>query len=211
VKAEGGKSISFLPVGLALGTGFLLFLTFPGAVGFWPLAWVALVPLLLAITRVSPGRAALLGVLAGMVHYVSLLYWIVIVLGRYGNLPGWVSVPALLLLALYMSSYLALFCGLTSKIWQGNEVLGVWVGPLLWVGLDYVRSFLFSGFPWQDLAYSQRSGRVFAVDEASSQLVVIDARLTRVQPGPGWGGFSTVKKWMRSRGSRAKRGTARLS
>jgi apolipoprotein N-acyltransferase len=154
VKAEGRKS-SFLPVWLALGTGFLLFLSFPGAAGFWPVAWVALVPLLLAIRNVSPGRAARLGLMAGMIHYVSLLYWIVIVLGKYGNLPWWVSVPALLLLALYMSSYLALFCVLVSRVWQQKEVLVVWAGPLLWVGLDFLRSFLFSGFPWQDLAYSQ--------------------------------------------------------
>jgi apolipoprotein N-acyltransferase len=31
----------------------------------------------------------------------------------------------------------------------------VWFGPFIWVALDYVRSFLFSGFPWQDLGYSQ--------------------------------------------------------
>ena len=73
MKAGRGKSYSFLPVWLALGTGFLLFLSFPGAAGFWPVAWVALVPLLLAIRNVSPGRAARLGLLAGMVHYVSLL------------------------------------------------------------------------------------------------------------------------------------------
>ena len=155
MKAEGRKSNNLLPVWLALGTGFLLFLSFPGAAGFWPVAWVALVPLLLAIRDVSPGRAARLGLLAGMIHYVSLLYWIVIVLGRYGSLPLWVSVPALLLLALYMSSYLALFCFLINKVWKQKEVLGVWIGPLLWVGLDFLRSFLFSGFPWQDLAYSQ--------------------------------------------------------
>ena len=155
MKAEGRKSGNFLPIWLAFGTGFLLFLSFPGAAGFWPLAWVALVPLLLAIRNVSPGRAARLGLLAGMIHYVSLLYWIIIVLGRYGNLPWWVSVPALLLLALYMSSYLALFCALINRVWRQKEVLVVWVGPLLWVGLDFIRSFLFSGFPWQDLAYSQ--------------------------------------------------------
>jgi apolipoprotein N-acyltransferase len=155
VKAEGRKSGNFLPVWLTLGTGLLLFLSFPGVAGFWPLAWVALVPLLLAIRNVSPGRAARLGLLAGMIHYVSLLYWIIIVLGRYGNLPWWVSVPALLLLALYMSSYLALFCALINRVWRQKEVLVVWVGPLLWVGLDFIRSFLFSGFPWQDLAYSQ--------------------------------------------------------
>ncbi len=155
MKAEGRKRSSFLPAWLALGTGFLLFLTFPGAVGLWPVAWVALVPLLLAIRNVSVGRAARLGLLAGMIHYATLLYWIVIVLGRYGNLPLWVSVPAMLLLALYMSSYLALFCALINRAWKQKEVLVVWLGPFLWVGLDFLRSFLFSGFPWQDLAYSQ--------------------------------------------------------
>jgi apolipoprotein N-acyltransferase len=155
VKAGRGQHSKLFPVWLALGTGLLLFLSFPGAVGLWPLAWVALAPLLLAVKNVRPGVAARLGLLAGMVHYVSLLYWIVIVLGKYGNLPLWVSLPALLLLSLYMSSYLALFCALISRVWQQQEISVVWVAPFLWVGLDFVRSFLFSGFPWQDLGYSQ--------------------------------------------------------
>jgi apolipoprotein N-acyltransferase len=155
VKAEGGQSSSRLSDWLALGTGVLLFLSFPGSVGLWPAAWVALVPLLLAVRSTKPAAAARLGLLAGMVHYVSLLYWVIIVLGKYGNLPLWISIPALLLLSLYMSSYLALFCVIISRIWQQREILVVWAAPLVWVGLDYVRSFLFSGFPWQDLGYSQ--------------------------------------------------------
>jgi apolipoprotein N-acyltransferase len=119
------------------------------------MAWVALVPLLVAVKDVRPAAAARLGLLAGMVHYVSLLYWIVIVLGKYGHLPLWVSIPALLLLSLYMSMYLALFCAIISRVWKEREMLAVWIAPLLWVGLDFVRSFLFSGFPWQDLGYSQ--------------------------------------------------------
>ena len=161
VNTGGEKHSSLLPIWLALGTGILLFLSFPGAFGLWPLAWVALVPLLLAVKNVRPGVAARLGLLAGMVHYVSLLYWIVIVLGKYGNLPLWVSVPALLLLSLYMSSYLALFCALISRVWKQREISVVWVAPLLWVGLDFVRSFLFSGFPWQDLGYSQYKALLF--------------------------------------------------
>jgi len=155
VKAGGEQSSTLLPIWLALGTGILLFLSFPGTVGLWPIAWVALVPLLLAVRNVRPAAAARLGLLTGMVHYVSLLYWIVIVLGKYGHLPLWVSLPALLLLALYMSLYLALFCAIISRVWKQREILVVWVAPLLWVGLDFVRSFLFSGFPWQDLGYSQ--------------------------------------------------------
>ncbi len=155
MKAGEEKNSRFLPAWLALGTGILLFLSFPGAAGLWPVAWVALTPLLLAVRNVSAGAAARLGLLAGMVHYVLLLYWIVIVLGKYGNLPVWVSVPALLLLALYMSSYLALFCAVINRVWKQQDMMVVWIGPLLWVGLDYIRSFLFSGFPWQDLGYSQ--------------------------------------------------------
>jgi len=155
VKSGGGPSNSLLPVWLALGTGVLLFLSFPGAVGLWPLAWVALVPLLMAVRNSQPWAAAKLGFIAGLVHYISLLYWVVIVLGRYGNLPLWISVPALLLLALYMSIYLALFCAMISRVWKQREILVVWLAPLLWVGLDFLRSFLFSGFPWQDLGYSQ--------------------------------------------------------
>lgn len=155
VKAEGGQHCSPPPVWLALGSGLLLFLSFPGAVGLWPFAWVALVPLIMAVRNTGPAAAARLGLLAGMVHYVSLLYWIIIVLGKYGNLPLLVSVPALFLLALYMSGYLALFCTIMSRVWQQREILVVWLAPLLWVGLDFIRSFLFSGFPWQDLGYSQ--------------------------------------------------------
>ncbi|MGB6289598.1 MAG: hypothetical protein WBF36_05675, partial [Desulfobulbales bacterium] len=91
VKAGGGQSSGLLPIWLALGTGLLLFLSFPGAVGLWPAAWVALVPLLLAVRNVRPAVAARLGLLAGMVHYASLLYWVIIVLGKYGNLPLWIS------------------------------------------------------------------------------------------------------------------------
>jgi apolipoprotein N-acyltransferase len=155
MKGTGRQKNSFQSLGLALGSSLLLFLSFPGAVGFSPLAWVALVPLLWAVKNAEPGKAARLGLLTGMVHYISLLYWIVIVLGKYGNLAWWVSVPGLLLLALYMSCYLALFTAAISWFWKRKPYLVVWFGPVLWVALDYVRSFLFSGFPWQDLGYSQ--------------------------------------------------------
>jgi len=155
VKGTGRQTNGFQAQGFALGSGLLLYLAFPGGTGFWPLAWIALVPLLWAVRDVEPGRAARLGLLTGMVHYVSLLYWIVIVLGKYGNLAWWISIPGLLLLALYMSCYLALFSAVISWLWKRQEFGLVWIGPLLWVALDFVRSFLFSGFPWQDLGYSQ--------------------------------------------------------
>lgn len=138
-----------------MATGFLLFLASPGIFSLSPLAWLALVPLLVTLSQ--PGLtgkgAARLGSIAGMVYFPGLLYWIVYVLGHYGNLPFWLTVPLLLLLAFYMSLYLAAFSWLTWQL-RGQTCL-VWLAPMAWVGLDWLRGCLFTGFPWQDLGYSQ--------------------------------------------------------
>ncbi|HKI82612.1 MAG TPA: apolipoprotein N-acyltransferase, partial [Pseudodesulfovibrio sp.] len=89
----------------------------------------------------------------GLVYYPLQLYWILIVLGRYGQLSPWITVPALGLLALYMSLYLVGFSVLTSRL-EGRPCL-IWLAPIFWVGLDWLRSWLFTGFPWIDLGYTQ--------------------------------------------------------
>ena len=139
----------------AVATGLLLFLASPGLTGFPVLAWLALVPLLATISErgVTPGRSARLGLVAGLVYYPLLLYWIVFVLDHYGNLPLWLAVPLLLLLAAYMSVYLAAFSFLAGQL-KGRPCL-LWLAPVAWVGLDWLRGWLFTGFPWQDLGYSQ--------------------------------------------------------
>ena len=120
----------------------------------WPVLFFACVPLFVAVCRGSTRRAAFLGLLGGTTHFLVLLYWIVFVLGHYGGLPLFLSVPALVLLCLYMAAYVVAF-----SIFARAAVLALppslclWLLPCAWVGLDYVRSFLFSGFPWMDLGY----------------------------------------------------------
>ena len=147
-------SSTFSQLLLAVLSGILLFLASPGTFSFAPCAWVALVPLFLAIQQASsPRKAAFIGLVCGAVYYISLLYWIVIVLGTYGYLHWSISTLALLLLSLYMSCYLALFAyGLK---WTLPVFPPVFSAPLLWVALDLVRGRLFTGFPWMDLAYTQ--------------------------------------------------------
>ncbi|MBU1715239.1 MAG: apolipoprotein N-acyltransferase [Proteobacteria bacterium] len=141
---------NFMP---ALLSGTLLFFSAPGLFGNGLLAWFCLVPLFYLINKEKPGQAALSGLACGILYYTGMLYWIVIVLGRYGHLPWWISVPALLMLACYMALYLAAFAALTS--WVRRIIPVLWVAPIIWVSLDLIRNRLFSGFPWQDLAYSQ--------------------------------------------------------
>ncbi len=147
------------PLPTALTTALLLVLAMPGPAGWWPLLFIALVPLLYSALYQRPGRSAMLGLVTGLAYHLGQLYWIVIVLGRYGGLPLWISVPALLLLSLYMSLYLALFTGLFSflagryRSGQGPVTAMIFAAPILWVGLDWLRGHLLTGFPWMDLGY----------------------------------------------------------
>jgi len=137
---------------LAILSGTLLTLSFPpGSFSF--VAWFALIPLLKGIQTASPSRAFTLGVAFGLAHYLTLLYWIIVVLQHYGNLPFLVALFALILLCLYLSLYLGLFSILASRFSDSRFF------PVLmacyWVSLEYLRAHLMTGFPWCLLGYTQ--------------------------------------------------------
>ncbi len=167
---------SFAVAGLS---ALLLALAMPGMIGWWPLLFIALVPLLVTIPYLPTMRSGCMGMFCGLLYNISLLYWIVIVLGRYGGLPPWLSVPAMTLLAMYMAGYIALFCLLMNLVWihSAKSPIYTFLLPLapaiLWVGLDYLRGFLFTGFPWMDLGYGlyQQPFLIQAADLGGHHLV----------------------------------------
>ncbi|MCL6621095.1 MAG: apolipoprotein N-acyltransferase [Syntrophobacterales bacterium] len=100
-----------------------------------------------ALKDVSPGRAFRLGFLAGLVANAGLLYWIVYVTHVFGRLPVPLAVGVMLLLAGYLALYRAVWAwGVARAGAAGLNPL--WFGPALWVALEYVQTYLFSGFPW---------------------------------------------------------------
>lgn len=138
---------------MAVLSGVLLALSFPSP-GISPLAWAAFVPLLLACGRKDPRKAFRLGFVAGLTAYAGILYWITIVVTTYGKLPWIVSVGVLSMLV----SYLALYPALTAYLVRRGEERGISMlvsFPFLWVGLEYGRAFLVTGFPWASLGYTQ--------------------------------------------------------
>src|SRR5215510_6941650 len=126
-------------------TGILLYFASP-PFGLWPLALVALVPLLQA-TRKSPSyrRAALGGFISGAVFFVPGLYWL-----TWTTVLGWAA------LALYCAAYVAVFAVLARFT---SNVLALAAG---WTLLEFVRGAIaFTGFPWLLLSHSQYSFTVF--------------------------------------------------
>lgn len=134
-------------------SGFLLTLSFPKAGLFW-LAWFALVPLLVALRNLSPKDGFVLGFCAGLTHYLTLIYWLANTMQTYGHLPMYLSLPVLILLSAYLALYMAVFSMFVSRLCPTPFMLFA-TTPFLWVALEYLRTFLFTGFPWELLGYSQ--------------------------------------------------------
>ena len=137
----------------AAGSGLLLTAAFPD-VSLSGLAFVALVPLLAAVAGRRPSGAFRFGFIAGLVHYGTLLSWVVYTMGTYGRLPLWLSVPVLGLLAAYLSVYPAAFAALMSRLHIPSWTLAPAAGAV-WTALEYLRAHLLTGFPWELLGYSQ--------------------------------------------------------
>lgn len=137
----------------AIISGIFLTLSFP-KIGLSWLAWFALIPILVAARNLEFKQGFRLGLLTGLVHFLTLLYWISYTMETYGHLPVYLCVPVLFLFSFYLSLYIALFSGIFSRISSG-PLFSFFMIPVLWVSLEYVRSFLFTGFPWELLAYSQ--------------------------------------------------------
>lgn len=146
------------PVLLAGVSGVVLALAFP-KVDWNILAWVAFIPLLWMTQGQTLRRAFSLGWIAGMGFYLCTLYWVVDTIGLYSNIPHIIAVGPLLLMCAILSVYTGVFAvGLSVYHESGPRGSG-WsllvFGPMLWVALEWVRSFFFIGFPWVSLGYSQ--------------------------------------------------------
>src|SRR5688572_10981490 len=148
----GGRRRLDYRFALATVSGILMVLVFPNF-NLWPLALVALIPLLAAIDGVQGRRAFGLGLWMGVIAFAGSLSWIEYTLVRFGGMPMLLAYPVLLLLA----GYLALFPALTCLLMQRTAQLG-WPAPLrlavFWTATEGLRGYLLTGFPWNLLGHS---------------------------------------------------------
>jgi len=135
---------AILAASTCLLSAVLLRLSYP-VPGWYPLAWVALVPWLVVV-REGSGRAALWGsVVMGLVGAGLCLYWQFIV-----------SFWAGLGLAVYMGLYFILFAWLVRAATQRLRVPWMVAAPVVWVGCEFFRGFFITGLPWLFLGHTQQ-------------------------------------------------------
>ena len=109
-------------IALAILSGLLLTGSFPNVNINW-LAWFAFVPLLISLRDLPLKESFFLGFLAGVIHYLTLVYWLIHTMRTYGHLPWHLSVVILILLSAYLALYFAVFSATLSRFFSKPSVL----------------------------------------------------------------------------------------
>jgi len=135
-------------VGLSVLSSILLVAAFPSRdMGF--AAWIALVPLLLALADRGPRGGFVLAYVFGVLFLAGVFHWIL-------QIPYYRWYHHLLL-AVYFGLYPAFFglgLGFFSKRLGKSAALGA--APFLWVALEYLRgNFFFLALPWGLIGHTQ--------------------------------------------------------
>ncbi|MBF0564062.1 MAG: apolipoprotein N-acyltransferase [Nitrospirae bacterium] len=116
-------------------------------------AWFAMVPLLLR--TVNGQKPFKKGFITGLVFFFGTQSWINNSISRYGHVPFFLGVLIVLALCAYEGLYAGLFGYLVNRVSAKTKIPIFLSVPSLWVGLEYLRGILLTGFPWSFLGYTQ--------------------------------------------------------
>jgi apolipoprotein N-acyltransferase len=126
-------------------------------------AWFSLTPLLVALVRsrgprepaMTTRRALGLGLISGAVYFSATLYWLVETMTTFGGLQTAVAAVAALLLVAYLSLFPAACAVAVARLSRGFGPEAVLLGAPAWVATELGRQYVWDGFPWALLGYSQ--------------------------------------------------------
>ncbi len=139
---------------LAIASGVLFALAFPNASISW-FAFVAFIPLFIALGRASgPWESTFLGWAAHTTSWLLMVPWVIRVMSHYGGLPYVTGVLIFIAMSLYLGIYGALYGWLAWRIAPGSSFPRWLLVALAWPAVEYVRTYAFTGFPWNLLAAS---------------------------------------------------------
>ncbi|WP_258369699.1 apolipoprotein N-acyltransferase [Georgenia satyanarayanai] len=139
------------PLVMAAGGGVLTNLAFPDR-GWWPLAYLGVALLLLALRRARMAQAAATGLVWGVAFFLPHVYWVI---HATGALVPWIALS--MMQALYIAGFTAAWTVTRRAAWVGTRpVVQACLAAVIWVAVEQLRaSWPFGGFPWGMLAFSQ--------------------------------------------------------
>ncbi len=140
---------------LAILSGCLLAISFPKINAFY-LAWIAFIPAVYTALRNCVKNSLVYGFVFGLACYAISLFWMFPFLKFNTNTTQ--ALIASSLLWAYLALYFSVWMGMLSFSRRHfHPVVSSLYAASSWVILEYVRTYLFTGFGWNLVGYSQYS------------------------------------------------------
>lgn len=136
-----------LPIGAAVVPGF-------APAGWYPLAVLSPALLFLLWEGVSPRRAAAIGFAWGAGAFLAGTWWVFTAVHVFGKAPVWLAAFLMLGLVALMAAYYALLGGSVARLGGSPPLRWLVVLPAAWTLMEWLRGWLFSGFPWLQTGYA---------------------------------------------------------
>ena len=139
---------------------FAFLLGAASVLGFAPFGWFFLPILCLAalfslLRHASPRRAFRVGWTYGLGLFLGGVSWVYVSLATYAGMPPALAALATLLFCAAFALYPALALWLGTRLAPPGWTRVALALPASWALLEWLRGWLFSGFPWLALGYSQ--------------------------------------------------------
>jgi apolipoprotein N-acyltransferase len=100
-------------------------------------------------------HAFFLGLATGAVCFSGTLYWLVETMTTFGGLATPVAVLVAALLVAYLALFPAVFAVLVVRLVRALGPIGLLLAAPAWVTTELGRQYVWDGFPWELLGYSQ--------------------------------------------------------
>jgi apolipoprotein N-acyltransferase len=128
--------------------------------GYAPIGWFPLPILTLAVLfwlarNVAPRRAFLLGWSYGLGLFLAGVSWVYVSISTYGGMPAPIAALATLLFCAFIALLPGLAVLLAARLSAPGAARIGFALPAAWALLEWTRGWIFSGFPWLALGYSQ--------------------------------------------------------
>jgi apolipoprotein N-acyltransferase len=124
-------------------------------VGWFPLPILTLAGLFWLARSVTPGQAFRLGFAFGLGLLLVGVSWIYVSISTYGGMPAALAALATLLFCAFVALLPALSLLLAARLSAAGQIRIAFALPAAWALLEWTRGWLFTGFPWLALGYSQ--------------------------------------------------------
>lgn len=129
----------------------------------WPVPIASLAALFLAWSRSeSAARAALAGFAFGLGLNLAGVSWVYVSLHEFGHMPAALAAIATLLFCAYLALFPAAAGWAAHRLAAPGDACLLAAMPAAFVLLEWLRGWLFTGFPWLVIGYSQVPGSPIA-------------------------------------------------